>query len=323
MAAFSTQLDIINYGLQILRKPRIARLAEHSDAAKEMVFAYDKQREVELSTNLWRFATRRAALRAISTDTYLWTPAAYAAGTTYSVGSVVTYDGEWWQSKVASNTGNTPDIGTYWQHYFGPDTLEAYDATISYYAGELVSSAGSYYLSLVGSNEANTPPSAGNWLDVGGTVAALSIPYPIGSGPSAITSSQYSYRLPHGFMRFAPQDPKAGLGFGYVGSPAGHMPDDWVPEAGYFVTSDVGPIVIRFVADFVDVADMHPLFCRMLSASLAEHTAPQLAEPDVLRMILANARSVYRDARFRAGLQNAVEIGPITPELDSLVTCRY
>lgn len=324
MPAFQTELDIINRALQHCRQERIESVTEHNRPAREMGFAYHKLREAELQANLWRFATRRTILYAITSSTKLWTPAAYAAGTTYAVGNIVTYAAsgvtEWWESKVASNTGNTPAMGPYWRRYIGPDSLLAHDADDTYFAGDLVSSGGAYYRSLVSSNE-ETPPSAGNWLDVGGTIVALQILYPIGAGPATQTGSANVYRLPRGFSRQAPTEPKAGM-YSYVGVAGAHMPDDWVFEGNYLVSGSPGPILMRYVADVVDVPEMNPLFCEVLAARLAEELAPQIADPEVLPIILRQAQRSYKVARYRAGTVNGIEIGPISPELDMLIACR-
>lgn len=322
MPAFLTDIDIINRALQIIRRPGISRRTATSAEAVEMDRVYDQRREVELGTNLWRFATRRVVLRAISTDTDLWTPSAYAAGTTYAVGAIVTYDSQWWQSKVASNLGNTPGLGAYWRRYTGIDTLEAYDEDVMYFAGELVSSGGSYYLSLVNDNEDNDPPSAGNWLDVGGSVVDLQILYPLGTGPAADTTTSNVYRLPRGFLRTAPTNPK-GAASVWMGMPRGTVREDWVFEDNYIVAGQTPTLLLRYVADMIDVPDMPALFCEMLAASLAEANAAALVQPveDVPRSV-NRARLAYRTARSAAVRVNAIEIGPIDPYLDDFILCR-
>src|SRR6267154_405764 len=87
-------------------------------------------------------------------QTLIWTPPTYAAGTTYAVGAVVNdANGEWWQSSVASNTGNTPVPGAFWRHYTGVDSLMPWLATTRYFTGELVlGSDSNVYMSLVSNN---------------------------------------------------------------------------------------------------------------------------------------------------------------------------
>ena len=322
MPAFLTELDIINRSLQLLRRPGISRRTNTSAEATEMDRAYDQRREAELGTNLWRFATRRVVLRAISTSTDLWTPAAYAAGTTYAVGNIVTYDSQWWQSKVASNTGNTPAMGAYWRRYTGIDYLEAFDEDVSYFAGEIVSSSGSYYLSLVNDNEANTPPSASYWLALGGTVVDLQILYPLGTGPAADTTTSNVYRLPRGFLRAAPTNPKGSTSV-WMGMPRGTIREDWVLEDNYIVAGQTPTMLLRYVADMIDVPDMPALFCEMLAASCAEATAAALVQPtEAVPQMINSARRAYRAARSAATRVDAIERGPIDPYLDDLILCR-
>lgn len=323
MPAFLTEVDIMNRACQLLRRPGLTRRTMQSAEAVEMDRAYDQRREAELGTNLWRFATRRVVLRAISTSTDLWTPAAYAAGTTYAVGNIVTYDSQWWQSKVASNTGNTPAMGSYWRRYTGVDYLNAYDEDVSYFAGEMVSSSGVYYLSLINDNEANTPvSSATSWLALGGTVVDLQILYPLGTGPAADTTTSNVYRLPRGFLRVAPTNPK-GASSVWMGMPRGTVREDWVLEDNYIVTGQTSTLLLRYVADMIDVPDMPALFCELLAASVAEATAPTLVQPlEAVQPMVNAARRMYRTARSAAVRVNAIELGPVDPYLDDLILAR-
>ncbi len=163
MSAFTQPLDIVNRALQILELPRVASLKDSSLAATEMAFTYDKRREYELRRNLWRFATRRVALRPTASTSVLLTPQPWVAGT-YPGGSIVsTTDGQAWVSLVNNNTG-TPGIpGSGWEEYFGPMVVTPWNqpappqslaanpyavapgvqpgslsGTVSYFPGELV-----------------------------------------------------------------------------------------------------------------------------------------------------------------------------------------
>jgi hypothetical protein len=322
MPAFLTEIDIMNRACQLLRRPGLTRRTMQSSEAVEMDRAYDQRREAELGTNLWRFATRRVVLRAISTATDLWTPAAYSAATTYAVGNIVTYDSQWWQSKVASNLANTPAMGAYWRRYTGVDYLNAYDEDLSYFAGEIGSSGGLFYLSLINANEDNDPPSAGNWLLLGGTAVDLQILYPLGTGPAADTTTSNVYRLPRGFLRTAPTNPK-GASSVWMGMPRGTIREDWVFEDNYIVSGQTPTLLLRYVADMIDVPDMPALFCELLAASCAEATASALVQPqeDVQRAV-QRARATYRKARSDAVRVNAIEVGPIDPYIDDLILCR-
>lgn len=323
MSAYTLEIDILNRALQHCRMQRLATLTDSSLNRTETTFVYEKLREAELREHNWRFAIRRGILRAISTSTLLWTPPTYAAGTTYSLGSVVVDSaGIWWQSKIASNLANTPQQGASWARYFGQDSLVVFTAAdaVNYMAGELTKVSTVVYLSLINSNT-DTPPTS-NWLAVNGTTAALQILYPIGTGPSNDALTNNVFRLPHGFLRQAPTDPRAGIN-PYLGAPHGPTATDWVFEGDYLVSADLGPLMLRFVADFVDVPDMDAMFCEMLSARVAEEVAPILCAKDVLQVILANVREHYRTERFKAITVNGIETGTVEPPEDDYITARY
>ena len=322
---YATQLDVQNRALQHCQMHRIATLTDSNANAKETTFLYDKVRAAELRNNTWRFAIRRVILRALGSTSLLWTPPTYAAGTTYSEGSVVVDSaGIWWQSKVTSNTGNTPQPGANWRRYFGPDTMVAFDATagVSYQTGELTTTGGVVYLSLVSSNT-DTPPSS-NWLAVNGTTITLKILYPIGAGPSNDDLTRNAFRLPHGYLRQAPTDPRAGIN-PYLGAPRGPTATDWVFEGDYIVTFEAGPLMLRFVADFADVNEMDPMFCEMLAARIAEEAAPTLCKDMPVsdrNLIVSNVRAHYKSERWKAIGVNGIETGPTEAVEDDYITCR-
>lgn len=322
MPAYQTDIQVMNRALQILRRPSISRRTMQSAEAIEAAAAYDQRREAELSTNLWRFATRRVVLRAVTSGTtLLYEPAAYAAGTTYSAGAIVTYDSQWWQSKVGSNLGNTPGQGSYWRRYVGVDTVETFDEDVGYYAGEIVTSGGAYYLSLSSDNEGNTPPNATYWLALGGSSSTLRLLYPLGTGPAADTTTGNLYRLPRGFLKQAPSNPKGAWNV-WMGMPRGNGREDYVFEDNYIISAASSTLFLRYVADMIDVPDFHPLFNEMLAASIAVAIGPSVAVPELLTTVLREARTVYRQTRMDARRHNAIEVGPIDPDLDDYISCR-
>ena len=153
-------LDIANRALQHCGAEKINTVDEDSKNNTECAFAYDKLRRPELRRNVWRFAIRRAILRALDTNTLLLNPDLWDADVTYLPGSIVRdANGALWFSSVPENVNNEPRTSTAWDMYFGPMTVHLYDEDITYSAGELVyaegASAGSYvvYKSLVSSNE--------------------------------------------------------------------------------------------------------------------------------------------------------------------------
>lgn len=159
---FNSSLDIANRACQHCGVPRIDAtlgFTEISQQSGEINFVYGKLKRAELRRNVWRFATRRAALRAIDTNTLVVSPALWLIGTTYFQGSIVADStGFVWISKIANNVGFTPGTSYNWEPYFGPMTVSQYDSTLGYFAGELVYTApgdgtNNVYLSLVSGNE--------------------------------------------------------------------------------------------------------------------------------------------------------------------------
>jgi hypothetical protein len=139
-----------------------------------------------------------------------------------------------WQSKIDLNTGNSPVAGADWQ-------------TVP--AGQPATQVGQ------------------NWLQINAAVRYQRIQYPIGAGPRRQTTTRNIFRLPSGYLREAPQDPKQGVA-SYLGMPSGLPQDDWVFEGDYITTMDSEVIILRFVADIQDVTLMDPMFCEGLGARI-------------------------------------------------------
>lgn len=164
---FQNAADVANRALQHCGVPRMdptLGFSEGTQRANETQFAYGKIKRAELEDSVWTFATRRAPLRPIDSNTMLVAPAVWGPNYTYFKGSIVSDGtGFLWQSKIPNNTGNQPNSstgtpGSYtWEPYFGPLTAALYDSTTTYHTGEIVFTApgdGTYnaYLSLVDGN---------------------------------------------------------------------------------------------------------------------------------------------------------------------------
>src|SRR5262245_8027668 len=160
MTEFFTPVDIANRCLQFCGATILGPLGftEDSKNAQQVAFTYGKVRRAELRRNVWRFATRRALVRAIDTNTMLLTPTLFNQNVTYFRGSIVSDQANnLWISRVASNVGNDPMNSLTWEPYFGPVTVALYDSGTTYGAGELVYTVtgdGTYnvYISLVNGN---------------------------------------------------------------------------------------------------------------------------------------------------------------------------
>lgn len=431
--SFRTPVDIANRALQQCGAELIDEalgFAEVSKNARECSFAYDKLRKAELRRNVWRFAIRRAVLRAIDANTMLMAPTMWQAATTYFVGSIVQDEtNQFWISQTPNNLNNQPENSLTWAEYFGPMTVSLYSSTTGYRAGELVyvpvgtgvnrvylslqenntdnpatpsawsaivtyrknqvvtrssiaymsqidlninqdpaltiaawvsttvysigqqvvGSDGLIYTSATNSNFANDPTTDGgvnwtntntispwttsftggtgsiNWLQVGGpefpsgvSLATLNIVYPVGSGPSSQSTTRNVFRLPAGFLRKAPLDPKAGS-TSYLGASWGLNYDDWNFEGNFITSAQSDPIPLRFVADTVDVTAMDDMFCEGLAARLALAVCEPITQSTAK---LREIREEYKRVMTEARTVNAIEVGPEEPPVDDYIACR-
>ncbi len=315
---------VANRALQRVGAQRIADGAlftEDSNSANEIAACYDILRRAELRRNYWRFSIRRAPLRPVDTTTKNFTPSAWSASVPmagYAVGDIVLYNGTWYSSLVASNLNNTPaDDSTFWTAYFGPSTATAWDSTTAYFAGEIVWVTATAYLSLINSN-ADLTSVATSWLPLTGTLAAFFITYPAAVGPSNDTTNQNLYVLPKGFLREAPQSPKAG-NQSILGYPGNMAANDWVFENNFFVSWQAGVIVFRFAADITNAAEFDPLFVEGLGARIGMEVCERLTQSPSK---VAVCEKFYNKVMGEARTVNSIEQGATQQPLDDYLVTR-
>ena len=121
------------------------------------------------------------------------------------------------------------------------------------------------------------------------------------------------------FLNIEARDPKAG-GVLYLGAPSGLNFDDWLIDDQYIVTRDQSPIIVRFVADIIDVRRFDPMFCEGFAARIAMETGEVLTQST---QKVTAAAGFYKQSMSDARLINAIEAGPIYPPEDDYVACRY
>ena len=251
-------------------------------------------------------------------------PPDYAGGTTYSTNDVVNSSGTFYVSLQDSNTGNAVSDTDYWIAWTSTGRANSsYGVTAAGSPLPLTYPTGyAIYRSLYNANVDNPDDGTANWLSVAGTVSPVSIPWPVGAGANDYRSQQYAYALPNGFLRRAPQNPRGGQS-SYLGAHSGVAPDDYVLENGYLVTSGSGGLMLRFVANVIDVPLMHSLFCECLAARIASSLANTLLEPSRDRsLMMRRIDLVYARALRAAQGVNAVEVGPISPVENRYVLVR-
>lgn len=267
------------------------------------------------------------------------TGTAYSATTTYFKNQVVTYSSVAYMSLIDLNINNTPS-----------SSAAAWASGTTYSIGQAVrGSDGIRYTSVGNGNIGHDPTTDGGvnwtntgvlvpwasdfvggegsikWLQIGGaefpmgvTLTTLNILYPIGSGPSTQQSSRNAYRLPAGFLRQAPSDPKAGS-TSYLGAEWGLPYSDWLFEGNFIVSAMPGPIMLRFVADMVDVQQMDDMFCEGLGTRIALEVCEPLSQSTAKKQLIA---SEYEKFMTEARLVNAIEIGSEEPPVDDWIACR-
>jgi hypothetical protein len=386
MSVFTAPIDIANRACGRLGLGGAKRISVFNTVANggddtkqcsEMFFVYDKLRVAELRRNVWMFSIRKAVLRPLGTTSMRVTFSAWASGTSYNFGAVVTYNGVIYYSLVASNMGNTPGTDyVNWAQYFGPVVALPWASGSSqggpvewssttnyalgdqaigsdgylyasavngnlnnnpttdggvhwtkiglaptpnpYYSGELVyDTSNNVYLSLI-DNNIDQPPSS-NWYTLtGATLTEIQFLYPVGSGPATQSSSRNVYMLPNGYLRTAPQDPKAGA-TSFLGAPTGRMYDDWTYENGVFTTRTSEPVIFRFAADVSAVPQFDPMFCEGLAARMALETCETITQSGEK---LGEIGQIYKQFMGEARTVNGIEEGPTEPPEDDWITCR-
>ncbi len=402
VSEFNSPLDIGNTAMQLLGQRQMVSLTEGSLSATEFNACYDRLRVAELRRNIWRFAIRRAAIRAIDTTTLIITPAAWSSTTTYQPGAIVEdANGLYWTTDRPDVVGTQPGTAgdRTWTRYFGPLTAYPWNTSAAaltyglpagppstttqipvwkptgadaYFSGELVyitkgdgnlivyrslvsgngddprvASEWDYqttydkgdvtvwqwqtYQSTIEVNVGNVPgPNSTQWVQVAAAKSAVSwaiIPctyrsarllYPVGAGPVSNTATRNVYRLPAGFLREAPRDPKAGS-VSYLGAPSGLPYTDWLLEGDFLVTHDVYPIVLRFGADVSDVSSFDPMFANGLACRVGLALCERLTGgADKFQMLSAEYAKFMDEART----VNGIETGATQPPEDDYITCR-
>jgi hypothetical protein len=236
----------------------------------------------------------------LANDPITTTVAEWSSATTYGAAATVTgSDGVIYSSIAGGNLNHDPTFSpTFWTN---TGVLSPWDVTFT----------------LGGGNP--------SWMQVGGasfpggtSLTTINIQYPLNSGPVSQASTRNAYRLPAGFLRQAPSDPKAGS-TSALGAPSGLDYNDWRFDGKYIVTQDVPPIILRFVADFTNVVEMDPMFCEGLAARIGLEVCQPLTQSSEKTGLIAKE---YEKFMGEARLINGIEQGATEPAEDDWITCR-
>lgn len=257
---------------------------------------------------------------------------AYSASQGYEIGDSVISAAVTYQSQIDFNLGNTPValwlVGTTYAAaatVLGSDN-HLYTSTGSGNVGHNpVGNAGVNWTDGgvapwgLQPNTQDDSMTGLNWLQLGtATISAIDILYPAGSGPLDQTATRNVFLLPNGFMREAPQDPKAGSS-SFLGAPSGLAYNDWVYGDGYLISREVEPICLRFAADVQDVSRMDSMFCELLAARIALEGNERVTQSSEKESVIG---AKYKQFGGEARTVNGIEQGPTEPPEDDYLTTR-
>ena len=250
----------------------------------------------------------------------------------YNGDAVVSYLGQQWNSLLELNLNVTPATGPLnWASgttYSTAQTVTGSDHLIYSSVGngnighDPTTDGGVHWTNTNVANGWILAPiqiaSSINWRVILATMTNLSFSYPLGSGPSSQSETRNVFRLPAGYLKVAPQDPKAGSS-NFLGAPSGIMYEDWLFSGDYIVSRDTGPIIFRFIADMTTVSQFDDMFCEGLACRIAIGICPSVTQStEKVKEIEAEYKVFMGEART----VNAIEIGPVEPPEDDFITCR-
>lgn len=163
-----------------------------------------------------------------------------------------------------------------------------------------------------------TKMSGQTWLQLDSTLQQIRLVYPIGAGPATQSTTRNVFMLPNGFLKRAPQDPKAGSQ-SYLGAPSGLNYDDWVLQGNFLVSRDQNVVRLRFAADIVAVPTMTEMFCEGLACRIAAEICEPLTQSSEKLQIIGMA---YKGFMGEARIANGIEVGTAESPVDDWLSCR-
>ena len=174
--------------------------------------------------------------------------------------------------------------------------------------------------SLVSNNQSNPLAQYGQWLAIPyASLVQFQLLYPLQSGPLSEDHSRNVFVLPYGYLKQAPQDPKAGS-TSYLGAPSGLSYDDWTFEGNFFTSSEQYPITFRYVADMQNVSEMDDMFCEGWAARIGVEICEALTQSAEK---IKTCEAMYKLVMTEARVVNGIETGPVEPPEDDYIECRY
>lgn len=241
-----------------------------------------------------------------------WSSTITYATNDHAIGS----DGVTYYSFAAGNLNHNPvgDAGVHWV----PVTDGTARDGNTWFAGEIVYIGNKVYMALQSNNQ-DVPPTV-KWLTFTGqpTVAPLNLIYPLGSGPLSQPENKNVFKLPNGFLREAPQAPRAGSR-SFLGGPSNNFYDDWVFENGFLISDDAGVIVFRFAADIADPTGFDALFIEGLACRIALEVCEPLTQSTAKMQMIQGEYKVFMS---EARVVNGIEQGSTELPEDDYISVR-
>lgn len=118
----------------------------------------------------------------------------------------------------------------------------------------------------------------------------------------------YQFQLPSDFLKMAPRLPMTAK-----------LPDDYVVEGRKVLSSDAGPLNLRIVSSDAKESEFHALFVEGLAARIGFEVCEELTQSSAKKDTLATE---YIKFISDAKLQNAIEKGPVRPNVDNWESVR-
>lgn len=247
----------------------------------------------------------------------------YDAAAVYNPGDFVTsssvvYESIW---PVGDNVGNTPvSSPLYWL------AVPLFVLSNTYALNDVVFYTDVLYKSLVGTNTNHQVDSSptywqvlqpdlalGQWQLLDATMVPVVNPAPVYNGAAV-------FPLPTGFIRGAPQNPKAGS-YSDLGAPTNVAYSDFLFEGPYII-SGTGSLSVpfRFVADVSDESQFDPMFAEGFACRIGAEVCEPITQSSVK---IDTIERKYAKLMTEARLVNGVETGPEEPPMDEFLSVRY
>lgn len=262
----------------------------------------------------------------------------YVQGTTYNIGQVVEEAGVLYQSSSNFNFGNDPNITT---------NTAVWSGITTYNAGDYAFGTDNQVYQSVGAANLNHNPTtdstqtywvptgmwgsswttiitpqprstSNNWHYLVCSLQPLALVFPLGSGPLTQTLSRNLFMLPYNFLMKAAEENQLGSRVSWAGA-HDPLPDDYIFQGNYIISASYGPIVLRFISDFQNVALMDPMFCEGLAARMGWELCETLTQKPDLR---AACLLAYNQTMSEARMVNCIEVGPVDQTEDEYIRCR-